>query len=113
MGEGVYSSIAAKHFFPDCLLDNLDPSSEQSALAIANNLEAAMHVWRRKDQKRYQDNQKDNKSCAGKVKALVKDSCRRQYLVERAELLLQRLKLRYPGLPPTALGMIKTQNNKV
>ncbi|CAA6663533.1 unnamed protein product [Spirodela intermedia] len=110
--ENIYCSITAKHFFPECLLDSLGLSSEQSALAIANNLEAAKHVWRRKDQKRYQNNEKDKKSWSGKVKALAKDSGRRQTIAERAEALLEHLKLRYPQLPPTVLGMNKIQYNK-
>lgn len=73
-----------------------------------------MHVWRLKNQKKHPHKRKSkHKSWGGKVKGLVADGDKNQYLAERAETLLHSLKLRFPGLPQTALDMNKIQYNKV
>ncbi|XVF68008.1 hypothetical protein PTKIN_Ptkin10aG0168200 [Pterospermum kingtungense] len=48
----------------------------------------------------------------GKVKGLVADGEKNNFLAQRAETLLQSLRLRFPGLPQTALDMSKIQYNK-
>lgn len=52
-------------------------------------------------------------SWGGKVKGLVADAEKNHFLAQRAETLLQSLRLRFPGLPQTALDMNKIQYNKV
>ncbi|KAL5205574.1 hypothetical protein ABZP36_033783 [Zizania latifolia] len=111
LGEIIYRYITAEHFSPECLLDCLDLSSEHHTLEVANRIEAAIHVWRMKGQKKSTPQAKSKKSWGGKVKGLVGDT-KSHVLSQRADGLLQSLRLRYPGLPQTSLDMNKIQYNK-
>ncbi|KAI4350239.1 hypothetical protein L6164_004712 [Bauhinia variegata] len=113
LGDIIYRYITADQFSPECLLDCLDLSSEHHTLDIANRIEAAVHVWRQKDQKKHEKSVKGRRSSwGGKVKGLVADNEKNHFLAQRAETLLQSLKQRFPGLPQTALDMAKIQYNK-
>jgi hypothetical protein len=112
LGEIIYRYITAEQFSPECLLDCLDLSSEHHTLEVANRIEAAIHVWRLKGQKKSSPQAKSKKSWGGKVKGLVGDS-KSNVLSQRADGLLQSLRLRHPGLPQTSLDMNKIQYNKV
>ncbi|KAM3376765.1 rop guanine nucleotide exchange factor 1 [Capsicum galapagoense] len=113
LGDIIHRYITADNFSPECLLDCLDLSSEHLTLEVANRIEAAVHVWRLKDLKKHPHKRKSkHKSWGGKVKGLVADGDKNQYLAERAETLLHSLRLRFPGLPQTALDMNKIQFNK-
>lgn len=74
-----------------------------------------MHVWRQKKNGRKHKKQAKLKlsSWSGKVKGLVNDSERNEFLAQRAETLLQSLRIRFPGLPQTTLDMNKIQYNRV
>ncbi|XP_042449541.1 rop guanine nucleotide exchange factor 1-like [Zingiber officinale] len=112
LGEIIYHYITAEQFSPDCLLDCLDLSSEHHTLEIANRIEAAIHMWRMKSHRRHPQVKTKKTSWRGKVKGLVADTERSQFLAGRAECLLQSLRIRYPGLPQTVLDMNKIQYNK-
>ncbi|XP_011628933.1 rop guanine nucleotide exchange factor 1 [Amborella trichopoda] len=118
LGEIIYRYITADQFSPECLLDCLDLSSEHHTLEIANRIEAAIHVWRRKYRKKRPRLEKSGKqtprrlSWSGKVKGFVCDYDRAQLFVHRAETLLRSLRIRYPGLSQTVLDMNKIQYNK-
>lgn len=111
LGEIIYRYITAEQFSPECLLDCLDLSSEHHTLEVANRIEAAIHVWRLKGQKKSSPQAKSKKSWGGKVKGLVGDT-KSNVLSQRADGLLQSLRLRHPGLPQTSLDMNKIQYNK-
>ncbi|GAV86609.1 PRONE domain-containing protein, partial [Cephalotus follicularis] len=113
LGDTIYRCITSDQFSPDCLLDCLDLSSEHQTLEITNRIEAAVHVWKQKDQKKRKNHKKvKHSSWGGKVKGLVADAEKNHFLAQRAETLLQNLRLRFPGLPQTALDMNKIQYNK-
>ncbi|KAF9621773.1 hypothetical protein IFM89_027627 [Coptis chinensis] len=113
LGDIIYRYVTAEKFSPECLLDCLDLSSEHHTLEIANRIEAAVHVWKRKDQKKRSNHTKTMRSSwGGKVKGLVGDVEKSQFLADRTETLLHSLRLRFPGLPQTALDMNKIQYNK-
>lgn len=113
LGDIIYRYITAEQFSPECLLDCLDLSSEHHTLEIANRIEAAVHVWKQKDWKKQPKHLKAKRSTwGGKVKGLVADTEKNQFLAIRAETLLHSLRLRFPGLPQTALDMNKIQYNK-
>ncbi|KAK9286893.1 hypothetical protein L1049_015300 [Liquidambar formosana] len=113
LGDIIYRCITAEQFSPECLLDCLDMSSEHHTLEIANMIEAAVHVWKQKDKKKHRNHMKARRpSWGGKVKGLVADTEKNQFLAQRAETLLHSLRLRFPGLPQTALDMNKIQYNK-
>lgn len=114
LGEIIYQYLTANKFSPECLLDCLDLSTEHQTLEIANRIEAAVHVWRQKNGRRHKKQAKLKlSSWGGKVKGLVNDTERNDFLVQRAETLLQSLRIRFPGLPQTTLDMNKIQYNKV
>ncbi|KAE8668333.1 Rop guanine nucleotide exchange factor 1 [Hibiscus syriacus] len=101
-------------FSPECLLDCLDLSTEHHTLETANRIEAAVHVWKQKDQWKHMNHMKGRRSSwRGKVKGLVSDCEKNNFLSQRAETLLHSLRVRFPGLPQTALDMNKIQYNKV
>nr|GMD95698.1 rop guanine nucleotide exchange factor 1 [Ipomoea batatas] len=113
LGDVIYRYIIAGNFSPECLLDCLDLSSEHHTLEVANRIEAAIYYWRLKDRKNHSNPKKSkHKTWGGKVKGLVADIGRNHFLAERAETLLHCLRLRFPGLPQTALDMYKIQYNK-
>lgn len=113
----IYRYITSDHFSPDCLLDCLDLSSEHVALEIANRVEAAIYVWRRRHHPKpvtNNPNRTTTKSSWGMVKDLMADGGdKRELLAERAERLLLCLKQRFPGLTQTSLDTSKIQFNKV
>ncbi|KAI4318570.1 hypothetical protein MLD38_032255 [Melastoma candidum] len=113
LGSIIYRYITAEQFSPECLIDCLDLSSEHQTVEIVNRIEAAVCIWKQKDQKKSVNQGKGwQTSWGGKVKGLVADADKNYSLAERAEILLQSLRLRYPGLPQTALDMNKIQYNK-
>ncbi|KAG6436560.1 hypothetical protein SASPL_101461 [Salvia splendens] len=115
LGDVIYRYITSCHFSSECLLDCLDLSTEHVALEIANRVEAAIYVWRRRQHPRplTHPNRSTNKSSWEIIKDLMMDGDKReQLLAERAETLLQCLKQRFPGLTQTALDSTKIQCNK-
>ncbi|CAL1398124.1 unnamed protein product [Linum trigynum] len=134
LGDLIYRYVTAEHFSPEALLDHLDINTEHHATEIANKIEAALHVWKRKDQKKHHKGlpkgQKHHPSVlmngskvrihdyrrstlGSKVKGLVVANGEKKHcLAQRAETLLHCLHLRFPGLPQTALDMNKIQYNK-
>ncbi|KAK4774463.1 hypothetical protein SAY86_009398 [Trapa natans] len=113
LGDIIYRYITAEQFSPECLLDYLDLSSEHHTLEIANRVEAAVHVWKLKNQRKHAGQAKAKRSSwGGKVKGFVSDSDKNHFLAHRAETLLKSLRIRFPGLPQTALDMNKIQYNK-
>ncbi|CAI0407895.1 unnamed protein product [Linum tenue] len=134
LGDVIYRYVTAEHFSPEALLDHLDVTTEHLATEIANKIEAALHVWKRKDQKKHSKGlprghkhhpsilvdvskariQDHRRSTLGsKVKGLVVANGEKKHcLAQRAETLLLCLHLRFPGLPQTALDMNKIQYNK-
>lgn len=109
MGDSVYRvMLGADKFSPELLLDTLDISSEHDALAMADRVEAAMYVWRRKASGSH------GKLPWSKVKELAADGDDKNVtLANRAESLLLCIKHRFPGLSQTTLDTSKIQFNKV
>ena len=114
LGEIMYRYIAAEQFTPEYLFDCLDLSSEHHTLEVVNMIEASVHVWKQKGQRKHKNNLRAKcSSWGGKVKGLAADGDKNQFLAQRAETLLHSLRLRFPVLPQTALDMSKLQYNKV
>ncbi|XAR72664.1 hypothetical protein NMG60_11019381 [Bertholletia excelsa] len=112
LGDVIYRHITAEQFLPECLLNGLDLSSEHRTVEVANRIEAAIHVWKQKEQRQRTLKKTKRSSWGGKVKGLVADGDKSRFLAQRAEILLQSLRLHFPGLPQTALDMTKIQYNK-
>ncbi|KAG0629570.1 hypothetical protein M758_1G113500 [Ceratodon purpureus] len=112
LGDTIYKHLSSDNFPADQLLSMVDLSSEHSQLEVANRLETAILVWRRKIQSKHSN--AAAKSSWGMMKELVvADENRREQIADKAESMLLSLKLKFPGLPQTALDMNKIQYNKV
>ncbi|KAK9700073.1 hypothetical protein RND81_08G215600 [Saponaria officinalis] len=115
LGDMMYRYITSDHFSPESLLDCLDLSTEHVALEIANRVEAAIYVWRRRHNAKpvsTNPSRSTTKSSWEMVKDLMVDGDKRELLAERAERLLLCLKHRFPGLTQTSLDTSKIQCNK-
>ncbi|XP_058213878.1 rop guanine nucleotide exchange factor 1-like [Rhododendron vialii] len=113
LGDIIYRYITAEQFTPESLLESLDLSSEHNTLEVVNMIEASIHVWKKKGQRKHTKHLKAKRSpWRPKVKGLAADGNKNQFLGQRAEILLHNLRLRFPGLPQTALDMSKIQYNK-
>ncbi|KAF3449042.1 hypothetical protein FNV43_RR09766 [Rhamnella rubrinervis] len=114
LGDAIYRYISSDQFYPECLLDSIDLSSEHQAIEIANRVEAAIYVWRRRVNSKPVSNttRSSSRTSWEMVKELMIDAEKRELLAERAESLLLCLKQRFPGLPQTTLDMSKIQYNK-
>ncbi|KAL1542139.1 Rop guanine nucleotide exchange factor 5 [Salvia divinorum] len=108
LGDVIYRYITTEHFSSECLLDCLDLASEQAALEMANRVEAAIYMWRR----RQHPSHTAVRSSWDIMKDLVTHGDKSELLAERAEALLQSLKQRFPGLTQTTLDATKIQHNK-
>ncbi|KAM7271201.1 hypothetical protein ACFE04_030415 [Oxalis oulophora] len=114
LGDVIYRYITSEQFSAECLLDCLDLSSEHVAVEIANRVEAATYVWRRRAHSKppLHPNRSTTKSSWEMVKDLMVDGDKREILAERAESLLICLKQRFPGLTQTSLDTSKIHCNK-
>ncbi|XP_048227327.1 rop guanine nucleotide exchange factor 1-like isoform X2 [Ricinus communis] len=114
LSENIYRRMTTSRFSPDCLLDYLDLSSEYSILEIANRIEAAAHIWRKRYLKGYKAQARAQRKSTwrGRVKGFVGEVERNKLLARRAETLLHSLRLRFPALPQTTLDSYKIQYNK-
>ncbi|CAK9326226.1 unnamed protein product [Citrullus colocynthis] len=114
LGDVIYRYITSDYFSSEYLLDCLDLSSEHVALDVANRVEAAIYVWRRRAHSKPQINptRSTARSSWEMVKDLMIDGDKREFLAERAEGLLHSLKQRFPSLTQTTLDASKIQFNK-
>uniref|UniRef100_A0A7N0TTB3 PRONE domain-containing protein n=1 Tax=Kalanchoe fedtschenkoi TaxID=63787 RepID=A0A7N0TTB3_KALFE len=115
LGDVIYRYITSDQFSAECLLDCLDLSAEHVALEMANRVEAAIFVWKRRNHPKPVtcSNRSVSKSSWEMVKDFMADGAdKRDLLAERAEGLLVSLKQRYPNLSQTTLDASKIQNNK-
>lgn len=115
LGDFIYRYITSDQFSPESLLDCLDLSSEHVALEVANRVEAALYVWRRRalSKPSPNPNRSTTKSSWEIVKDFMVDGDKRELLADRAESILHSLKQRFPGLTQTTLDTSKIQCNKV
>ncbi|KAG8080571.1 hypothetical protein GUJ93_ZPchr0007g5232 [Zizania palustris] len=107
VGDAIYRYMSSgDQFSPDHLLNFLNLSSEHEALEIADRVEAAMYVWRRKASMTLMVTKWEN------VTELNADGDKNLILASRARSLLLYLKQRFPGLSQTTLDTSKIQYNK-
>ncbi|XP_065880505.1 rop guanine nucleotide exchange factor 1-like [Euphorbia lathyris] len=109
LGEDIYRQITSQQFCPESLLDYLDLSSEYTTLEIANRIEAASHIWMKKHQKVLKVQEKSSRN---KVKVYDNEVEKGKVLAKRADIMLHKLRLRFPAVLLTNLDMKKIQHNK-
>ncbi|CAL9184613.1 unnamed protein product [Musa hybrid cultivar] len=102
LGDSIYRSITDDGFDPEEFLESMDLSTEHKVLDLKNRIEASIIIWIRKM------HNKDTKSSWGSAVSMEK----REQFEERAETILHLLKLRFPGIPQSALDTSKIQYSK-
>ncbi|XP_051116476.1 rho guanine nucleotide exchange factor 8-like [Andrographis paniculata] len=102
LGETMYRYITEEYFDPDYFLTSIDLSSEHKIVDLKNKLEGLVVIWTRKL------HCKDTRSSWGSGVSAEK----REIFEERAELILQMLKQKFPGLPQSDLEISKIQFNQ-
>lgn len=108
VGDAIYRYMSSgDQFSQEHLLNFLNLSSEHEALEIADRVEAAMYVWRRKASTTHVVSKWEN------VTELNADGDKNLVLASRARGLLLCLKQRFPGLSQTTLDTSKIEYNKV
>ncbi|KAF9625820.1 hypothetical protein IFM89_027263 [Coptis chinensis] len=111
LGENLYKVLSTELNSPEEMLASLDLKNEHTVLQIMNKLETGVLAWKQKISE-----QVDGRSPLRNSWSLMKDSVseldKAELLLERAETLLQLLKIRFPNLPQTFLDVTKVQYNK-
>lgn len=111
LGEELYKMLTAELTNARDIIDLLNLQSEHSALETINKLEAAILSWKDRIAE-----QSSGKSPVRTSWSFMKDSLsemdKMEILLNRAEALLQQLKIRYPNLPQTFLDVVKIQYGK-
>lgn len=98
------------------MLSSLNIKSEHNALETINRLEAAMFSWRERIhevQKVSGDSPIRTSWSAFMIKDPMSELEKMELLLDRAELLIQQIKTRYPNLPQSFLDATKIQFGKV
>lgn len=98
-----------EQFSADYVLNCLKISSEHEALEIADKVEAALYIWKRKVNVGHAKSTWD----MGLVSDFMTDGDKNTILLSHAQSLLLALKHKFPSLSQTTLDASKIQYNKV
>ncbi|ONI05607.1 hypothetical protein PRUPE_5G015000 [Prunus persica] len=111
LGEELYKVLTAETNSAEEMVNSLNLKSEHNALEVINRLEAAVFSWKERITE-----QVSGKSPVRTSWSFIKDPLSEidkvESLLDRAEVLLQQLKTRYPNLPQTFLDVTKIQYGK-
>ena len=108
VGDDIYYHMqTTDQFSAETVLSSLHISSEHEALEIADKVEAALYIWKRKV------NISHNRVAWDMRLDLANDGDKNVVLSSRAKSLLLCLKEQYPSLSQTTLDTSKLQYNKV
>ncbi|KAJ6938147.1 hypothetical protein NC651_004755 [Populus alba x Populus x berolinensis] len=108
----INSSVLAEMEIPDAILRTCPRYRNPALLNYMCVDESVVHV-NGYCMVKYLGRARDRRSSwGGKVKGFVGETQKRKLLAKRAEILIHNLRLRFPGLPQTALDVNKIQYNK-
>ncbi|KAF8380837.1 hypothetical protein HHK36_028332 [Tetracentron sinense] len=111
LGEELHRILTVELRSVEEMLDSLNLKSEHIALETVNRLEAAVFAWKERISE-----QVNGKSPLRNSWSFVRDPIseldKMEVQLDRAEALLQLLKIRYPNLPQTFLDVTKIHYNK-
>ncbi|KAJ1694745.1 hypothetical protein LUZ63_011443 [Rhynchospora breviuscula] len=109
VGDVIYRHMqTTEQFSADHVLNSLNISAEHEALEIADKVEAALYIWKRKVNVGHTKSTWD----MGLVSDFMADGDKNTVLLSRAQSLLLALKHQFPSLSQTTLDTSKIQYNK-
>ena len=95
------------------MLKYLNLKSKNLVLETVNRLEAAIFSWKERISEQVSGKSPVRSSWSPFVKDPMSEVDKLELLLDRAETLLQLIKIRYPNLPQTFLDATKVQYGKV
>ncbi|OWM65038.1 hypothetical protein CDL15_Pgr028756 [Punica granatum] len=111
LSDELYKVLTSEPSSPEEMLKSLNLKSEHNALDCINRLEAAVFAWKEKIM-----GQVSGKSPIRTSWSFIKDPMseldKTESLLDRAEILIQHIKYKYPNLPQTFLDATKIQYGK-
>ncbi|KAF3335560.1 Rop guanine nucleotide exchange factor 3 [Carex littledalei] len=109
VGDAIYKHMqTTEQFSADYVLNCLDIASEHEALEIADKVEAALYIWKRKVNVGHVKSAWD----MGYKSEHMADGDKNTILMSRAQSLLLALKHKFPSLSQTTLDTSKIHYNK-
>ncbi|XP_021812235.1 rop guanine nucleotide exchange factor 14 [Prunus avium] len=111
LGEELYRVLTAETNSAEEMVNSLNLKSEHNALEVINRLEAAVFSWKERITEQVSGRSPVRTSWSF-IKDPLSEIDKTESLLDRAEVLLQQLKTRYPNLPQTFLDVTKVQYGK-
>ncbi|BFG30674.1 hypothetical protein CerSpe_169480 [Prunus speciosa] len=111
LGEELYKVLTAETNSAEEMVNSLNLKSEHNALEVINRLEAAVFSWKERITEQVSGRSPVRTSWSF-IKDPLSEIDKTESLLDRAEVLLQQLKTRYPNLPQTFLDVTKVQYGK-
>ncbi|XP_027362141.1 rop guanine nucleotide exchange factor 14 [Abrus precatorius] len=112
LGQELHKVLTAESRSGEEMLKSLNLKSEHSALETVNRLEAAIFSLKVRIAEQFSSKSPVRTSWSSFVKDPMSEVDKMELLLDRAETLLQLLKIRYPNLPQTFLDAAKVQYGK-
>ncbi|XP_051137181.1 rop guanine nucleotide exchange factor 14-like isoform X2 [Andrographis paniculata] len=111
LGEELYKVLVAESVPAEEMINCLNLKSEHGALDAINRLEAAVLVWKEKITE-HENVKSPVRTSWSFIKDHMSEVDKAQVLANKAEVLLQQIKIKYPNLPQTFLDVTKIQYSK-
>ncbi|KAM0043697.1 putative PRONE domain, Rop guanine nucleotide exchange factor [Helianthus debilis subsp. tardiflorus] len=110
LGDDLYRTLNTASYSAVGMLNSLNIKSEHNALVTINRLEAAIYAWK----ERVSIQKTSTKSPARTVWSFKDPSelNKIEFLINRAEVLMQQIRNQYPNLPQSFLHVLKIQYGK-
>ena len=113
LGHELHKVLTAKSSSGEDMLKYLNLKSKNLVLETVNRLEAAIFSWKERISEQVSGKSPVRSSWSPFVKDPMSEVDKLELLLDRAETLLQLIKIRYPNLPQTFLDATKVQYGKV
>lgn len=112
LGQELHKVLTAESTSGEDMIKSLNLKSEHMALETINKLEAVIFSLKERTMEQVTGKSPVRTSWSF-VKGSMSEADKLELLLDRAETLLQLLKIRYPNLPQTFLDAAKVQYGKV
>jgi len=113
LGHELNKVLAVESSSAEDMLKSLNLKSEHVVLETVNKLEAAILSWKERIAEYAAGKHQPRSTWSSFVKDPALEFDKLKVLSDRAETLLQLIKIRYPNLPQTFIDAAKVQHGKV